>query len=94
MPNTFYPPGPNPAASCCSPVTIPSTFEVTDLVSGTIVINYANIVSPPDLTIFDSLNRQVNPAGVLDLTPGQTSGQVQLDMANVIFSGACRLKIT
>jgi hypothetical protein len=94
MANTFYPPGPNLGTNCCSPVTIPSSFEVTDLTSGTIVINYANIISPPDLTMFDSLNRQIYPAGVLDLTPGQTSGQVQIDMANVVFSGVCRLKIT
>jgi hypothetical protein len=75
-------------------VTLPSTFQSGDLTSGTIVINYANIVSPPDLTIFDSNNRQVYPVGVIDLTPGQASGQIQIDMAGVAFSGICRLKIT
>jgi hypothetical protein len=75
-------------------VTLPSSFESGDLLNGTIVVNYANIVSPPDLTMFDSLNRQIYPAGVIDLTPGQTSGQIQVDMASVQFSGICRLKIT
>lgn len=94
MANTFYPPGPNPSSACCPSVTLPSSFVAGDLTNGTIVINYANIVSPPDLTMFDSLNRQVYPAGVLDLTPGQASGQIQIDMASVVFSGICRLKIT
>jgi hypothetical protein len=75
-------------------VTVPSTFQSSDLTSGTIVVSYANIVSPPDLTIFDSSNRQIYPVGVLDLTPGQASGQIQIDMAGVTFSGICRLKIT
>jgi hypothetical protein len=92
--NTFYPPGPNSNSSYQPPVTLPSSFQASDLVSGTIVVNYSNIISPPDLTIFDSLDREIYPAGVLDLTPGQSVGQIQIDMANVNFLGVCRLKIT
>jgi hypothetical protein len=95
---TYYPLG--SMACCCGgssavSTTSPSTFAAGDLSSGTITIAYANIAqAPPDVTIFDSENRQIVPANVTDLTPGLLTGQVLIDLANVAFSGTCRIKIT
>jgi hypothetical protein len=70
------------------------TFFQGDLSpSGKLVVDYVDIVSPPSVTVYDNDNRRLFP-GEIDLTPGSSSGQIELDFASILFSGLCRGKIS
>lgn len=87
MPTTYYPIGRSSSSS-------PNYFEFSqgDLTDGKLVVSYAGISSPPAVTVYDDENRRLSP-GELDLTPGQSSGQVELNFKSIVFSGICRGKV-
>lgn len=91
MTSTYYPIG-NSSGGATNRNAF--TFFQGDLSpTGKLIVDYAGIVSPPSVTVYDNDNRRLLP-GEIDLTPGSSSGQIELDFASILFSGLCRGKIS
>lgn len=88
MPATYHPVGQSSVAN-------PNSFEFDqgDLdPSGRLTVPYSGIVSPPAVFVYDENAERLFP-GERDLSPGNSSGWVELNFESIVFSGPCRGKI-